>query len=90
MDNHYLLLRETNNPNISKGMQWFGTTYTRQFNIKHKRNYHLFQGRFKSFLIENDEYLMLLSCYIHRAVILFMPMIRNYRSDCMQSLFLLF
>ncbi len=47
-------------------MQWFGTTYTRQYNIKHKRNGHLFQGRFKSFLIENDEYLMLLSCYIHR------------------------
>ena len=47
-------------------MQWFGTTYTRRYNIKHKRNGHLFQGRFKSFLIENDEYLMHLSCYIHR------------------------
>ncbi|MDR4503822.1 MAG: transposase [Candidatus Scalindua sp.] len=66
MDNHYHLLLKTNKPNISKGMQWFGTTYTRQYNIKHKRNRHLFQGRFKSFLIENDEYLMLLSCYIHR------------------------
>ncbi|MEZ6156373.1 MAG: transposase [Candidatus Scalinduaceae bacterium] len=65
MDNHYHLLLKTNKPNISKGMQWFGTTYTRQYNIKHKRNRHLFQGRFKSFLIENDEYLML-SCYIHR------------------------
>jgi len=66
MDNHYHLLLKTNKPNISKSMQWFGTTYTRQYNIKHRRNGHLFQGRFKSFLIENDEYLMLLSCYIHR------------------------
>ncbi len=66
MDNHYHILLKTNKPNISKSMQWFGTTYTRQYNIKHKRNGHLFQGRFKSFLIENDEYLMLLSCYIHR------------------------
>ncbi|MDR4509382.1 MAG: transposase [Candidatus Brocadiaceae bacterium] len=66
MDNHYHLLLKTNKPNISKGMQWFGTTYTRQYNIKHKRNGHLFQGRFKSFLIENNEYLMLLACYIHR------------------------
>jgi putative transposase len=66
MDNHYHLLLKTNKPNISKSMQWFGTTYTRHYNIKHKRNGHLFQGRFKSFLIENDEYLMLLSCYIHR------------------------
>ncbi len=66
MDNHYHLLLKTNKPNISKSMQWFGTTYTRQYNLKHKRNGHLFQGRFKSFLIENDKYLMLLSCYIHR------------------------
>ena len=66
MDNHYHLLLKTNKPNISKSMQWFGTTYTRRYNIKHNRNGHLFQGRFKNFLIENDEYLMLLSCYIHR------------------------
>ena len=66
MNNHYHLLLKTNKPNISKGMQWFGTTYTRRYNVKHKRNGHLFQGRFKNFLVENDEYLMLLSCYIHR------------------------
>ena len=66
MNNHYHLLLKTNKPNISKSMQWFGTTYTRRYNIKHKRNGHLFQGRFKNFLVENDEYLTLLSCYIHR------------------------
>lgn len=66
MDNHYHLILKTNKPNISRSMQWFGTTYTRQYNIKHKRSGHLFQGRFKNFLIENDEYLLHLSCYIHR------------------------
>jgi REP element-mobilizing transposase RayT len=36
MDNHYHLLLKTNKPNISKSMQWFGTTYTRRYNIKHR------------------------------------------------------
>ena len=58
INNHYHLLLKTNKPNISKGMQWFGTTYTRRYNVKHKRNGHLFQGQFKNFLVENDEYLM--------------------------------
>lgn len=66
MGNHYHLLLRTNRPNISKSMQWLGVTYTRRFNLKHRRNGHLFQGRFKSFLIENDKYLLVLSCYIHR------------------------
>ena len=66
MDNHYHLLLKTNKPNISQSMQWLGTTYTRRYNIAHKRIGHLFQGRFKSFLIENDQYLLRLSCYIHR------------------------
>ena len=47
-------------------MQWFGANYTRYFNIKHKRRGHLFQGRFKSLLVENDRYMLQLSCYIHR------------------------
>lgn len=66
MGNHYHLLLRTNRPNISKSMQWLGVTYTRRFNIRYRRSGHLFQGRFKSFLIENDKYLLILSCYIHR------------------------
>ncbi len=66
MGNHYHLLLRTNRANISKSIQWLGVTYTRRFNIKHRRSGHLFQGRFKSFLIENDKYLLILSCYIHR------------------------
>ena len=66
MGNHYHLLLKTHRANLSKSMQWFGATYTRKYNIRHKRSGHLFQGRFKNFLIESPEYLLCLSCYIHR------------------------
>lgn len=66
MDNHYHLLIRTNRANLSKAMQWLGTTYTTIFNLRHSRSGHLFQGRFKSILVENESYLLQLSCYIHR------------------------
>jgi len=66
MGNHYHLLLRTNRSNLSKAMQWLGLAYTRRFNIRHSRSGHLFQGRFKSIIVENDAYLVLLSCYIHR------------------------
>jgi DNA-binding CsgD family transcriptional regulator len=47
-------------------MHWFGVTYTTRFNYQHSRSGHLFQGRYKSILVQNDAYMMLLSCYIHR------------------------
>jgi putative transposase len=66
MGNHYHLLIRTNQQNLSKSMQWVGTTYTRRVKLKHYRSGHLFQGRFKSILVQNDAYLIKLSCYIHR------------------------
>lgn len=66
MSNHYHLLLKTIDANLSKAMQWFGTTYTRKFNIANHTGGHLFQGRFKSLIIENAAYLLRLSCYIHR------------------------
>ena len=66
MNNHYHLLLRTPRANLSKSMQWFAVSYTRYFNTRHVRNGHLFQGRFKSILMENDAYLTQLSCYIHR------------------------
>jgi putative transposase len=66
MGTHYHFLLKTPDANLSKGMQWFGTTYTRQFNLLNTKNGHLFQGRFKSIIVENDAYLLRLSCYIHR------------------------
>jgi REP element-mobilizing transposase RayT len=66
MPNHYHLLLRTQQANLSRAMQWFGTTYTQRYNRRHARSGHLFQGRFKSILVENDAYLLRLSLYIHR------------------------
>lgn len=66
MGNHYHLLLKTLDANLSRAMQWFGTSYTRKFNLNHHAGGHLFQGRFKSIIVENDAYLLRLSCYIHR------------------------
>ena len=66
MGNHYHLLLRTQAANLSKAMQWFGTAYTRRFHVHNHTSGHLFQGRFKSIIVENDSYLLRLSCYIHR------------------------
>jgi putative transposase len=66
MNNHYHLLIRTEKANLSKSMHWFLVTYTSRFNKRHTRNGHLFQGRFKSILVEDEHYLLKLSCYIHR------------------------
>lgn len=66
MDNHYHILLKTCRGNLSKSMQWLGVSYTRYFNLRHGRSGHLFQGRFKAFLIENEPYLLQLSYSLHR------------------------
>jgi len=66
MSNHYHLILRTNRANLSRAMQWLGLTYTRRFNNRHYRSGHLFQGRFKSIMVENDAYVVELSCYVHR------------------------
>ena len=66
MDNHYHLLVRSRKANLKKAMQWFGTTYTQRFNRRHYRSGHLFQGRYKSIIVQNDAYLLQLSYYIHR------------------------
>ena len=66
MSNHYHLLARTHQANLKKAMHWFGTTYTQRFNRRHFRHGHLFQGRYKSIIVENDAYMLQLSYYIHR------------------------
>lgn len=66
MGNHYHLLARTRRSNLKKAMHWFGTVYTQRFNRRHFRNGHLFQGRYKSIIVQNDAYLLQLSYYIHR------------------------
>jgi REP element-mobilizing transposase RayT len=65
MDNHYHLILETPRANISQIMQNINTSYTVYINKKHRRSGHLFQGRFKSIVVDKDAYLGTLSRYIH-------------------------
>jgi len=65
MSNHYHLLVQTPDANLSKAMQWINVSYATYFNRKRDRHGHLFQGRFKAILIDADEYLKHLSRYIH-------------------------
>jgi REP element-mobilizing transposase RayT len=65
MNNHYHLLIETTQANLSKIMQYINTAYTVYYNVKRKRSGHLFQGRYKSILVEQDAYFAELTRYIH-------------------------
>jgi REP element-mobilizing transposase RayT len=58
MDNHYHLLIETPEGNLSIGMRQLNGVYTQLFNRRHKRIGHLFQGRFKAILIQKDTHLL--------------------------------
>ena len=64
MGNHYHLLAETPQPNLSQGMRWLNGVYTQRFNRRHERVGHVFQGRFKSILVERESYLLELARYI--------------------------
>lgn len=65
MSNHYHLLFETTQANISRIMQYLNTSYTVYYNVKREKCGHLFQGRYKSIIVEADSYLLELTRYIH-------------------------
>lgn len=64
MDNHYHLLIQTPDSNLSKGMRQLNGVYTQASNRRHRRVGHLFQGRFKAILVDSDSYLLELSRYV--------------------------
>ena len=64
MSNHYHLLIETGDANLSKGMRHLNGVYAQYFNTRHKRVGHLLQGRFKAILVEKESYLLELARYI--------------------------
>jgi len=66
MTNHYHLMIETPRPNLSRGMRQLNGVYTQKFNRRHGRTGHVFQGRFKSVVVDKDSYLLELSRYIVR------------------------
>lgn len=64
MDNHYHLLVETLEGNLSRGARQLNGVYTQRFNRRHGRVGHVLQGRFKSILVDRDSYLLELCRYV--------------------------
>lgn len=64
MGNHYHIVIETAEANLSKGMRQLNGVYTQYYNRKHGRVGHVFQGRYKGILVEQDEYLLELARYV--------------------------
>jgi putative transposase len=64
MTNHFHLVLQTPHPNLSKGMQWLNGKYAAWFNRRHNRCGHLFQGRFKAFLVEKETYFTEVQRYV--------------------------
>ncbi len=64
MDNHYHLLVQTPDGNLSKGMRQLNGVFTQASNRRHHRVGHLFQGRFKAILVDSDAYLLELARYV--------------------------
>ena len=65
MSNHYHLLLETPRGSLTAALHDLNTAYTNYFNRRHDRVGHLFQGRYRSILVDKDNYLLELSRYIH-------------------------
>jgi putative transposase len=64
MTNHYHLLIETPDGNLSIGMRQLNGIHTQLFNKLHGRAGHLFQGRYKAILIQKDSHLLEVSRYV--------------------------
>jgi REP element-mobilizing transposase RayT len=64
MLNHYHLVIETTEGNLSRGMRQLNGVYTQASNRRHGRVGHLFQGRFKGILVDKDVYLLELGRYV--------------------------
>ena len=65
MDNHYHLIIELRERNLSRTGQWLNLSYANWFNVRHLRSGHLFQGRFKSIVVNPVEWGLELSRYVH-------------------------
>ncbi|MTV36177.1 transposase [Duganella radicis] len=64
MTNHYHLLLETGDANLSFGMRQLNAGYAQYFNRRHRLVGHLFQGRYQALLVQKESYLMELARYV--------------------------
>jgi len=67
MPNHFhLALWPHNDGDLSRWMQWLLTTHVRRYHRWHESSGHIWQGRFKAFPIQHDEYLLTVLRYIEQ------------------------
>ncbi len=64
MENHYHLVVETPEGNLSQGMRHINGVYTQDYNRRHHRMGHIYQGRYKSIVVDRDSYLLELCRYV--------------------------
>ena len=64
MNNHYHLLMETPEGNLSRGMRQLNGLYTQRFNQRHQQVGHLLQGRYRAILVDKNNYLLELCRYV--------------------------
>lgn len=65
MPNHFhLLVKVPKGENLSRGMQWFTTTHVRRYHQHYRSSGHLWQGRYKSFVIEDDDHFITVARYV--------------------------
>ncbi len=65
MPNHVHLLVESSEQPLAKIMQGLQQSYSKYFNLRHRKTGHVFEGRYKAILCQKDEYLLQLIRYIH-------------------------
>lgn len=87
MSNHYHLLLQTSEANLSRCMRHINGIYTQYFNRTHKSDGPLFSGRYKSIIIDQDSYLLTLVRYIHNNPLSagLVKRLENYRWSSHQS-----
>lgn len=65
MNNHYHLFIKTTLANLPEGIHYLNSSYANWFRVKHEIIGSIFQGRYKSILVDRDNYALKLSAYIH-------------------------
>lgn len=87
MTNHYHILLDTKQENLSQAIQYLNTNYSKYFNYKYKKQGALWQGRFASFYLYDDEHLFNVAKYIERNPIAAF-MVKNINEYKYQSLYI--
>lgn len=64
MNNHYHLVVETPEANLTKGMRQLNGVYTQSYNRRHRRSGHLFQGRYAAILIQKESHMLEVCRYV--------------------------